>query len=119
MSAKESRIDIIQAIGRVLRKAPGKKYGYIIIPVFIPPNTDGHIALENNENYKTLWNILNAIRAHDDSFDSMINQLRLNTQKYNSKIAICAPRTFEYEFDMSDELCDRYQFILKNYTQYE
>ena len=40
MTPRNSQVDIVQAVGRVMRKAKGKDYGYIILPVAIPPGTD-------------------------------------------------------------------------------
>ena len=51
MTPKNSHVDIVQAVGRVMRKAPGKQYGYIILPVAIPPGTDPADALDNNERF--------------------------------------------------------------------
>ncbi|CAO6130571.1 SF2_C_EcoAI-like domain containing protein [Candidatus Pelagibacterales bacterium] len=35
---KKSKVDIVQAAGRALRLSPGKKFGYILIPLLIPKN---------------------------------------------------------------------------------
>lgn len=66
---KQSVVDIIQAIGRVMRKAPGKRYGYIIIPVLIDPNKPENEQVEKTD-YKTIWQIVNALRAIDETFDA-------------------------------------------------
>ena len=69
---------MIQAVGRVMRTAPGKKYGYIILPVGIPAGVDPAKALGDNRKYKVIWDVLQALRAHDDRFDATINQIELN-----------------------------------------
>lgn len=74
---RKSQIDVVQSVGRVMRKAEGKKLGYVILPVVIPANVTPEQALDNNENYKVVWQILNALRAHDDRFDATINKLEL------------------------------------------
>ena len=51
--------------------------GYVILPIGIPAGIPPSQALSNNEKYKTVWQILNALRAHDDRFDSMINKIDL------------------------------------------
>ena len=51
--------------------------GYVILPIGIPAGIPPSEALSNNEKYKTVWQILNALRAHDDRFDSMINKIDL------------------------------------------
>ena len=37
---RNRNVDIVQAVGRVMRKAPGKQYGYIVLPVAIPRGVD-------------------------------------------------------------------------------
>ncbi|HSV26843.1 MAG TPA: DEAD/DEAH box helicase family protein, partial [Sedimentisphaerales bacterium] len=66
LSARNSQVDVVQSVGRVMRKSPGKKYGYIIIPVIVPSNVEASKALDDNERYKVVWTVLNALRAHDD-----------------------------------------------------
>ena len=74
---RKSQIDVVQSVGRVMRKAEGKKLGYVIIPVAVAPGVSPEQALNNNERYKVIWQILNALRAHDERFDSTINQIGL------------------------------------------
>jgi len=81
LSAKNSQIDVVQSVGRVMRKAPGKKYGYIIIPVVVPSDVEPDKALDDNERYKVVWTVLNALRAHDDRFNATVNKIELNRQK--------------------------------------
>ena len=78
MTPKNSHVDIVQAVGRVMRKAPGKQYGYIILPVAIPPGTDAADALDNNERFAAVWNVLRALRSHDDRLNAEINKIDLN-----------------------------------------
>ncbi|MBR4172029.1 MAG: DEAD/DEAH box helicase [Kiritimatiellae bacterium] len=78
LSAKNSQVDVVQSVGRVMRKAPGKKYGYVIIPVVIPPDMSPEEALDNSDVYNVVWTVLNALRAHDDHFDTEINKIDLN-----------------------------------------
>lgn len=78
LSKRNSQVDVVQSVGRVMRKAPGKKYGYIIIPVIIPDEGDPNMILDNNDNYAVIWTVLNALRAHDDRFNAFVNKLELN-----------------------------------------
>jgi predicted helicase len=78
LSPRNSQVDVVQSVGRVMRTAPGKKYGYIIIPVIIPSGTSPEDALDDNERFKVVWTVLNALRAHDDRFDAIINKINLN-----------------------------------------
>ena len=81
LSARNSQIDVVQSVGRVMRTAPGKKFGYIIIPVLIPSNVTPEEALNDNKRFAVVWTVLNALRAHDDRFSAMINKLELNRHK--------------------------------------
>ena len=81
LSPKNSQIDVVQSVGRVMRKADGKKYGYIIIPVVIPSDVIPAKALDDNQRYKVVWTVLNALRAHDDRFNATVNKIDLNKKK--------------------------------------
>jgi len=80
LNPRNSVIDVVQSVGRVMRRseATGKRYGYIILPVGIPADMKPEEALKNNEKYKVVWQVLQALRAHDDRFNATINQLELN-----------------------------------------
>ena len=78
MTSRKSYVDIIQAVGRVMRKAPGKQYGYIVLPVAIPDGVDPADALDDNERFSTVWGVLRALRSHDDRLNAEINRIDLN-----------------------------------------
>src|SRR6201999_4306513 len=71
--------DVAQSVGRVMRRTPDgkKKLGYVILPVVIPAGMEPHEALNDNKVYKVVWEVLQALRSHDDRFDAMINKLDL------------------------------------------
>ncbi len=81
LAARNSPIDVVQSVGRVMRRSEGKKYGYIIIPVIIPSGISAEKALDDNARYKVVWTVLNALRAHDDRFNATINKIELNKNK--------------------------------------
>jgi len=83
LSARNSQVDVVQSVGRVMRKAEGKKYGYIIIPVVVPADVEPEHALDDNERYKVVWTVLNALRAHDDRFNATVNKIELNKKRPN------------------------------------
>ena len=78
LAPRKSQVDVVQAVGRVMRKATGKEMGYIILPVVISPNEDPAQALDNNKTFQVVWSVLRALRSHDDRFDLEINSLDLN-----------------------------------------
>jgi len=77
LTPRNSQVDVVQSVGRVMRNAPGKQRGYIILPVVIPAGVEPHEALNDNKTYKVVWEVLNALRSHDDRFDAMVNKLDL------------------------------------------
>ena len=81
LNPRKSIVDIIQSVGRVMRKSEGKKYGYIILPIGIPAGVEPEVALANNEKYRIVWDVLQALRAHDDRFNNTINRIELNKNK--------------------------------------
>ncbi len=81
LSPRNSQVDVVQSVGRVMRKARDKNYGYIIIPVVVPSDVDAKKALDNNQAYAVVWTVLNALRAHDDRFNATINKIELNRNK--------------------------------------
>ena len=83
MAPKQSQVDIIQAVGRVMRKAPNKDVGYVIIPVAIPEGVSPENALDNNERFATVWRVLRALRSHDDRFNIEVNHIDLNIDPGN------------------------------------
>ena len=98
LSAKNSQVDVVQSVGRVMRKAPNKKYGYIIIPVVIPEHIKPEEALNDNETYKVVWSVLNALRAHDDRFNAVVNKIDINKKKPKN-IIIGTPDNSGIDFD--------------------
>ena len=66
LDPRDSQVDVVQAVGRVMRKAPGKRFGYIIVPVVVEPGRDIATALERGaEGYRTIGRVLRALQAHD------------------------------------------------------
>ncbi len=77
LTPRSSQVDVVQSVGRVMRLAEGKKRGYVILPVVIPSGMAPDEALNDNKTYKVVWQVLQALRSHDDRFDAMINKLDL------------------------------------------
>jgi len=77
MHPRKSQIDVVQSVGRVMRRAPGKKMGYVILPIGVPAGMTPEEALNDNERYRVVWQILNALRSHDERFEGRLNQADL------------------------------------------
>ena len=101
LSPKRSKADIIQSVGRVMRKAEGKDCGYIIIPVLCDGYKTANEAIDKSEEFAVVWEVLNALRSHDDRMDIEVNTIKAggkpthvfvvgdktNTYKTNSSIS--------------------------------
>ncbi len=65
---KSAMVDIIQAVGRVMRKAKNKKRGYIILPIALEESEIQNLdEAVNNTNFKNIWKVIKALRSHDPS----------------------------------------------------
>jgi Helicase associated domain/Helicase conserved C-terminal domain len=76
IDARRSEIDIVQAVGRAIRLSGNKKMGTIVIPVFIERHEDPEEAIKSS-NFKPIWDVLDALKAHDDVVCSQLDQLRI------------------------------------------
>lgn len=88
LSPKKSQVDIVQAVGRIMRKAEGKDYGYIILPIVIPTDETPETILDNNKNYETVWQVINALRSVDERFEAMIDKLNMAKPKQLKVIGV-------------------------------
>jgi len=84
---KGSQVEIIQAVGRAIRKVRGAKVqtkGTIVIPVFIEDGDDHEASIEAS-NFKPVWDVLKALRAHDEVLADELDQYRTNMAKNASQ----------------------------------
>lgn len=81
LNPRKSQVDVIQAVGRVMRRAEGKEFGYIILPVALPAGVSAEQALNDNKRFAVVWQVVQAIRAHDERFDNTINAIEYNEHK--------------------------------------
>jgi predicted helicase len=88
LAPKKSQVDIVQAVGRIMRKSEGKDYGYIILPIVIPAGETPETILDNNKNYEAVWQVINALRSVDERFEAMIDKLNIAKPKQLKVIGI-------------------------------
>lgn len=119
LSARNSEVDVVQSVGRVMRRAPGKKYGYIIIPIVIPANVEPDKALDDNERYRVVWTVLNALRAHDDRFNATVNKIDLNRQRPGQIQVVGVPGHFSDDDTASGDSHQRATAGLQLQLQFE
>ncbi|WP_310773404.1 DEAD/DEAH box helicase [Mycobacterium sp. Z3061] len=72
---RSSEVDIVQAVGRAIRKSTDKNVGTIVIPVFIDTDADAEIALDSSA-FKPVWDVIKALRAHDDVLGEQLDEMR-------------------------------------------
>jgi superfamily II DNA or RNA helicase len=103
---KSSQVDIVQAVGRAIRLSQDKKFGTIIIPVFIEHGDDAISSIEAS-NFKPVWEVLNAFKSHDEELSQELDKLRTELGKKFSKgidsnslqkISIDLPKTVDADF---------------------
>ncbi|WP_049279905.1 DEAD/DEAH box helicase [Staphylococcus aureus] len=88
LAPKKSQVDIVQAVGRIMRKSKNKDYGYIILPVVIPSGETPETVLDNNKHYEAVWQIINALRSVDERFEAMVDKLNIAKPKQLKVIGI-------------------------------
>lgn len=86
-NAKNSTVDVVQAVGRVMRRAEGKDYGYIILPIFVPAGMTPEEALDDSKVFANVWSILQALRSHDERIEAKVNALALHQEAAKNKYA--------------------------------
>lgn len=84
-NAKNSTVDVVQAVGRVMRRAEGKDYGYIILPIFVPAGMTPEEALDDSRVFANVWSILQALRSHDERIEAKVNALALHQTAAKNK----------------------------------
>ncbi len=90
LNPKRSEIDIVQSVGRVMRKSESKQFGYIIIPIAVRSDVKPEEALDKNKEYEAVWKVLKALRSHDNKFQVIINDL--NFSGHSQKIITVPPK---------------------------
>lgn len=109
LEPRNSMVDVIQAVGRVMRRDPSgrKKLGYVILPIGIPAGITPEEALADNQAYKIVWQVLNALRSHDERLNAVVNQLELNNQPPDMVViqpgGIGDPQTLDTGEEQPDE----------------
>jgi len=77
LNPKNSMIDVIQAVGRVMRKSERKRLGHVILPIVVPDHDRPDQELDSNDQYSVVWKVLKALRSHDDRLSRELAQMEI------------------------------------------
>lgn len=99
LNPRDSVVDVVQSVGRVMRKLEGKKYGYVILPIGVPADMDPATALSDNKKYRVIWQVLQALRAHDERFDAEVNKIDLTKKTDKLQVGIIGKKGTSKERD--------------------
>lgn len=81
---RRSEVDIVQAVGRAIRKSEDKTIGTNVIPVFIDTDDEPAVALDNSV-FKPVWDVVRALRAHDEELGSQLDELRRESGRHRGR----------------------------------
>jgi superfamily II DNA or RNA helicase len=95
---RSSTVDIVQAVGRAIRKSEDKTHGTIVLPVFLRDGEDAETTLDDSS-FKAVWQVLNALRAHDNILAEELDALRRGIGKDRST-SIGRPAKIELDVPM-------------------
>ena len=87
LNSRTSTVDITQAVGRAMRTAPGKRKGYIIIPVVVPEDADPKKKLEASD-FQTVWEVVRALRSHDSRMEYYVSNA--SAWAKNAPLRVCS-----------------------------
>ena len=84
---RRSQVDIVQAVGRAIRKAENKKVGTIVLPVFIEDPDDSETTL-NASAFEPVWAVLKALRGHDQALAEELDSIRRAMGRYGGRLRV-------------------------------
>ena len=73
LSPRKSPVEVVQTVGRVMRIAPNKQRGYVILPIVVQPGSIDDLILNKNKDFDVVWEILNALKSIDPTFGRAVD----------------------------------------------
>ena len=94
LQPKGSHIDIVQSVGRVMRKVPHKNFGYVVLPLVLP-DTIGDYGehIRKDDFWKTTWAVLRALRSHDERFARELGVMELDGDRWPKNLVCITTQT--------------------------
>jgi superfamily II DNA or RNA helicase len=100
---RRSEVDIVQAVGRAIRKADDKTVGTIVIPVFISTDEDPEVALDSSA-FKPVWDVIKALRSHDEDLGEELDELRRQLGRHGGPPRLPG----KIQLDLPEKVGDRF-----------
>ena len=112
---RRSEVDIVQAVGRAIRKTYDKNVGTIVIPVFIDTDTDPQAAVEESA-FKPVWDVIKALRAHDEELGEQLDELRRSLGKRGGRLKLPDKIHFDLPTKVGTDFADAFDVRLVEQT---
>ncbi len=78
---KSSVVDVVQAVGRAVRKAPGKKRGYVILPILVNDDSEETKEKIDKSTFKIIWQVISALQSMDETLIAKMRALFIDPKK--------------------------------------
>jgi len=78
---KSSVVDVVQAVGRAVRKAPGKKRGYVILPILVNDDSEETKEKIDKSTFKVIWQVISALQSMDQTLIAKMRALFIDPKK--------------------------------------
>ena len=112
---RRSEVDIVQAVGRAIRKSEDKTVGTIVIPVFIDTDADPEVALDSSA-FKPVWDVVKALRAHDEELGEQLDGLRRSLGKRRGRLKLPDKIHFDLPTKVGTDFADAFDVRLVEQT---
>ena len=112
---RRSQVDIVQAVGRAIRRSEEKTVGTVVLPLFIDTTEDAEVALDSSV-FKPVWDVLRALRAHDELLGEQLDELRRSLGRRRGRLRLPSKIRIDLPVGLTPEFADAFSVRLVNLT---